>query len=66
MRWSPLNVAGQCARCNMWLHGEQAEFYVALVQRYGQETVDTLMAMKHQTRKMTRNDYNEFIDAFKT
>ena len=66
LRFSEINCAGQCARCNHFLHGNDAEFYVALVQRHGQETVDTLMAMKHETKKMTRTDYNELIDAFKT
>ena len=61
VRWHPLNVNGQCARCNCWLHGNQAEYYVQLVKFHGQETVDKLMELKHTTVNMKRADFEELI-----
>jgi len=61
VRWDTRNVAGQCSYCNRWRHGEQAEFYVALVKKYGQPTVDQLMTLKRTTVKYTRADYEEMI-----
>jgi len=63
-RWNELNCAGQCAYCNKWQHGAQAEFYVALVRKHGQPTVDELMRLKRTTVKLTRADYEAMIARF--
>ena len=64
-RWHPENVWGQCAACNCWGHGEQAEFYLALVRRLGQSKVDELMRLKRQTVKFNREDYETMLEKFK-
>lgn len=63
-RWNERNCHGQCSYCNRWQHGAQAEYYLALVKKYGQPTVDSLMRMKHQTVKFTRSDLQAMIEKF--
>jgi len=63
-RWLETNVHGQCSACNCWGHGEQAEYYRALVKRYGQEVVDELMRLKRTTVKMHRSDYETLLEKY--
>lgn len=49
--FDPRNIKPQCARCNTYLHGQPDEFYVHLIQEYGQKVADELRKRKHQ------NDY---------
>ena len=63
-RWEPDNVFGQCASCNCWGHGQEAEFYVALVKRLGQARVDELMRLKRTTVHFTRSDLEAMIERF--
>lgn len=60
-RWDDRNSHGQCSRCNRWLHGDQAAYYEALVQKYGQSTVSELMKLKRTTRKYTRSDLESLL-----
>jgi len=47
--------------CNHWQHGNQAEYYVALVKQYGQDTVDELMRLKRTTVKFHRTEYEQML-----
>jgi hypothetical protein len=42
VRFNEINVAHQCAQCNLHLHGNQANFRLGLVSRYGEEKVKLL------------------------
>jgi len=64
VRFDERNVHGACSWCNRWQHGNQAEYYVALVKQYGQETVDELMRLKHTTVKFTRADYEQMLEKY--
>lgn len=64
-RWLEINCAGQCSFCNRWMHGAQAEFYVALVKQHGQSVVNELMQAKHRTVKFSRDELNEMLTKFK-
>lgn len=44
--FSELNVHAQCFHCNINLGGNGAEYYVRMVEKYGQEVVDDLMEQK--------------------
>ena len=63
-RWDERNVWGQCSRCNRWLHGDQAEYYLALVRKLGQEIVDGLMELKKTTKKHTPGELRALIDKY--
>lgn len=64
LRWNPLNVFGQCSRCNRFLHGDQAEYYTVLVRRIGQDAVDELMRLKRTTKKHSIAELQELIAKF--
>ena len=56
VRWNPLNAAGQCPRCNHFLHGNEGAFCMALIKKYGQAIVDELLRLKHTTAKFSRGE----------
>ena len=63
-RWLETNAHGQCAMCNCWGHGEQAEYYRSLVRKYGKVVPDGLLLMKHTTVHMKRQDYETLIERY--
>ena len=64
LRWDERNAHGQCLRCNHFLGGNEAEYYHALLKRYGQFTMNELMRRKHDNVKYTRTDLQEMIAKF--
>lgn len=63
-RWLETNVHGQCPRCNRWLHGDQASYYEALVQKYGQSVVSELMRLKRTTKKYSLTELKELLEKY--
>ena len=63
-RWDHRNSHGQCSRCNRWLHGDQATYYEAMIQKYGQDVVSELMRLKKTTRKYTLAELQEMIGKY--
>lgn len=61
VRYDVRNVNGQCVRCNHFMHGNDGPYTLAMLNCYGRETVDELLALKHTTVKMTRADYEALI-----
>lgn len=61
-RWHLRNVAPQCAGCNMFKSGAMDEFALYLLNRYGQETIEELMRLKHTPTKHTRADLEAMIE----
>ena len=51
VRFDERNINFQCHRCNRFLHGNAANYYVGMVRKYGQEVVDELMARQHESKK---------------
>ena len=66
VRWDERNVHGQCVRCNHFLNGNDGEYAYAILNLYGQWTLDQLMGMKHKTAKFTRSDLEELIAKYST
>ena len=64
LRFDERNVNGQCVRCNHFLHGNDAEYCLALIKRYGHSVVGELMRLKRTTVHMTREDYNTLIERY--
>ncbi len=58
-------VRPQCARCNIWLGGNYANFTLRLLDEVGREQVDELLALKHQTLKYTKSDIQDLIEKYK-
>ena len=62
LRYHEDNIHPQCRRCNFFLSGNQAEYYIVMVQKYGQEFVDELFRIKHQDKtKWYKQDYLDKI-----
>jgi hypothetical protein len=55
------NVHTQSLGCNMFRQGEQYAHSQYIDRRYGDGTADSLVALSHQTKKMTKADYEKII-----
>jgi len=66
LRYHLDNLHSQCFRCNMILDGNEAEYYIYMVGRYGQEFVDELFRVKNQdTSRWTEVNYRNQIKAYR-
>ena len=65
VRWDERNCHGQCIRCNLFLGGNEAEYYHALHMKYGYAVMDELMRLKRTTVKYSRSDLEEMIERYK-
>lgn len=64
-RWDEQNCQVQCAGCNVFRYGEQFKFGLALDEKYGKGTAETLQNMAHFTVKFSNSDLEEMIDKYK-
>ena len=60
-------VHGQCYWCNsnMGLRGNWPGYYAFMLKEYGQEEIDRLLALRHQTRKFTVGELETMRDCYK-
>lgn len=66
LRFSEMNVAGQCVRCNCFLHGNLINFRQGLIKRYGEVNVDKLelAAKLNRVRKWSRFELEHIIKMY--
>ena len=64
LRYDERNCNCQCPRCNLFLHGNLIDYRIALVEKYGDTVVDGLEARRHETKKMTAEDYRKLLDYY--
>ncbi|QDP62818.1 MAG: putative protein ninG [Prokaryotic dsDNA virus sp.] len=64
-RYSELNCAPQCVKCNIYSQGEQYLFALKLDAKYGEGTAEELQYEAKQMCKMNRVDYQEEISYYK-
>ena len=55
------NIHPQCKRCNKWLHGALDKYTLYMVDMYGRDFVDHLIATKTQVRKYTAAELEDII-----
>lgn len=60
LRFDETNVNHQCKRCNYFLSGNQAQYRVGLLTRYGQKTVENL-EMRAMLKTITKHGRFELI-----
>lgn len=66
LRYHPQNIHGQCYFCNINLGGNGAVYYTKMVAKYGQDTVNKLFTIKHQsTIKADEYFYTSLIELYK-
>jgi hypothetical protein len=56
----------QCKRCNGPGHGEQDLYSESIRARYGKKEVIKQRALKHTTKKYTKQDYIRLINVYRT
>ena len=65
LRWREDNVHAQCSACNRFDEGNSAGYAVFMIKKYGQEHVDMLLALKHQSQKWTDFELDLLIKEYK-
>ena len=65
LRFSEFNCAGQCIRCNNFLHGNLINYRHGLVKKYGENKVLMLEACAHGYRKWSRCELLAIINEYK-
>jgi hypothetical protein len=69
LRFEPLNVHGQCERCNSYLSGNLADYRIGLIKRIGLEAVEWLEGpheLPRRTVAIYRTIAAEYRDRLKT
>jgi hypothetical protein len=56
------NVHPQCYVCNILLKGNWPAYYEYMQKTYGQATIERLIKLKHETRNLTVEDYENIIN----
>lgn len=64
-RYHECNVNGQCSLCNNWGAGEQYRHSIAIDQKFGKGTADTLCELAQEVHKFTREELQGIIDKYK-
>jgi hypothetical protein len=64
LRWHPQNVHAQCVACNTYRGGAQDEYAKFIIERYGLEVFNDLMAKKYEVKKFSRADLQEMIERY--
>ena len=67
LRFSEMNVNGQCTRCNCFLHGNLIEYRKGLIKKYGESNVKLLensVAIR-TVKKFSRFELENIIRIYK-
>lgn len=59
------NVHSQCTGCNRFRNGNLPAYAIALRKRYGENILEELDTLRHQTRKISAGEYEELIQKYK-
>jgi hypothetical protein len=65
VRWDPENVHTQCVYCNTFLDGNEAEYSRFIIDTYGRETFDRLLASKRDVRKWSMPELRCLLEQYK-
>lgn len=64
VRWDERNAGAQCPADNLYKSGAMDEFAGYIIKRYGVDTHDDLLKLKHQPTKHSRADLEKMIQEF--
>lgn len=59
------NVHGQCKRCNRFLNGNEGNYAMFLLKKYGEGELDRLTALKHKVKKWTIFELENIIKEYR-
>jgi len=60
-----IGINPQCFACNIKKHGNKVEYFAYMLKKHGFSVINHLRTLKHQTLKITREEYKEMIVRFK-
>jgi hypothetical protein len=64
-RFDEKNCNGQCVSCNIFKSGNVVEYRFGLIDKYGEEVVNQLEAMRNDQRQIKDPEYKELIQYYK-
>jgi len=59
------NSSIQCPQCNVFKHGNLAEYYPYMLKKYGQEVIDELKRKNNETYKYKKSELEYMRKTFK-
>lgn len=65
LRYSELNCSAQCRSCNRFDEGNLQGYRKGLIEKIGEDKVELLEAMKHQTNKVSAFELGELAKYYK-
>lgn len=65
LRYDEQNCNGQCIKCNMYGQGEQYLYSLALDEKYGKGTAESLVQRKNEYHKFTKYELTDIINRSK-
>ena len=66
VRFEETNIHAQCISCNLFHHGNQINYMIAMEKRYGRQYVDELIEKSRAIKAWTVEELNELIEYYKT
>jgi len=54
----------QCPVCNLWRGGNYQAYTLYMLDKYGRDKVEQLLALRREVKKYTRSDYEELIEHY--
>ncbi len=64
LRFDIRNLAPQCVRCNIFLHGNMDVYALRLQEKYGDGILRELNQLKQQTKQWTREELFQLISKY--
>ena len=64
-RFSEVNCASQCGKCNRFEQGNDVKFRAALVQKYGEDRIQILETLHKTTRKISNFELEQIAKYYK-
>ena len=65
IRFDPVNINGQCVRCNRDLHGSLIQYRNSIKDRWGMSELIRLDSMAQEIRKWTKWELDNIAEQFK-
>ena len=63
--FSEEGVHGQCAMCNVYLHGNKVQYWLFMEKTYGRPTIDRLIAESKLTIQYKKSDYERIESQYR-
>ena len=65
LRYDEINCNAQCVECNRMKDGNDKNYRIGLIKKYGIECVESIEIKKHSTCKMGKSEINTLVIQYK-